>query len=80
MPPGPLDTAPDWSPTLTVPTHLSDHDLCLAWESSSRALRLCTTTSARLEVVRTRIADNAAGHLMQTHARGPEPRSHGIGR
>lgn len=56
VPPGPLDTAPDWSPTLTVPTHLSDHDLCLAWESSSRALRLCTTTSARLEVVRVRQA------------------------
>ena len=56
VPPGPLDTAPDWSPTLTVPTHLSDHDLCLAWESSSRALRQCTSTSARLEVVRVRQA------------------------
>ena len=56
LPPAPLDTAPDWSPTLTVPTHLSDHDLCLAWESSSRALRRCTTTSARLEVVRVRQA------------------------
>lgn len=52
----PLDTAPDWSPTLTVPTHLSDHDLCLAWESSSRALRRCTTPSGRLEVVRVRQA------------------------
>lgn len=52
----PLDRAPDWSPTLTVPTHLSDHDLCLAWESSSRALRGCTTPSARLEVVRVRQA------------------------
>lgn len=52
----PLDTAPDWSPTLTVPTHLSDHDLCLAWESSSRALRECTTPGARLEVVRVRQA------------------------
>lgn len=52
----PLDTAPDWSPTLTVPTHLSDQDLCLAWESSSRALRRCTTPNARLEVVRVRQA------------------------
>lgn len=52
----PLDTAPDWSPTLTVPTHLSDADLCLAWESSSRALRRCTTPTARLEVVRVRQA------------------------
>lgn len=52
----PLDTAPDWSPTLTVPTHLSDQDLCLAWESSSRALRRCTTTGERLEVVRVRQA------------------------
>ena len=52
----PLDTAPDWSPTLTVPTHLSDEDLCLAWESSSRALRRCTTPTARLEVVRVRQA------------------------
>jgi len=52
----PLDSAPDWSPTLTVPTHLSDHDLCLAWESSSRALRRCATTEARLDVVRVRQA------------------------
>ncbi len=52
----PLDPAPDWSPTLTVPTHLSDHDLCLAWESSSRALRRCATPDARLEVVRVRQA------------------------
>lgn len=52
----PLDTAPDWSPTLTVPTHLSDQDLCLAWESSSRALGRCTSTGARLEVVRVRQA------------------------
>lgn len=52
----PLDPAPDWSTTLTVPTHLSDQDLCLAWESSSRALRTCTTTAARLDVVRIRQA------------------------
>jgi len=52
----PLDTAPDWSPTLTVPTYLSDQDLCLAWESSSRALRRCTSPDERLEVVRVRQA------------------------
>ena len=52
----PLDTAPDWSPTLTVPTYLSDQDLCLAWESSSRALRRCTSADERLEVVRVRQA------------------------
>lgn len=52
----PLDTAPDWSPTLTVPSHLSDEDLCLAWESSGRALRRCRTTDARLTVVRVRQA------------------------
>lgn len=52
----PLDTAPDWSPSLSVPSHLSDHDLCLAWESSGLALRRCTTTSERLELVRVRQA------------------------
>lgn len=52
----PLDTAPDWSPTLTVPTYLSTQDLCLAWESSSRALRRCASVDERLEVVRVRQA------------------------
>lgn len=52
----PLDAAPEWSTTLTVPSHLSDHDLCLAWESTGRALSRCTTASARLEVVRVRQA------------------------
>lgn len=51
-----LDTAPDWSPTLTVPSHLSDEDLCLAWESSGRALRRCRTSGARLTLVRVRQA------------------------
>lgn len=52
----PLDAAPDWSTTLTVPSHLSDHDLCLAWESTGRALSRCSTASARLGVVRVRQA------------------------
>lgn len=52
----PVDTAPDWSPTLAVPTHLSDQDLCLAWESSSRALQHSTSAAERLEVVRVRQA------------------------
>lgn len=52
----PLDAAPDWSPTLAVPTHLSDHDLCLAWESGGRALHRCATVGERLEVVRVRQA------------------------
>lgn len=51
-----LDTAPDWSPTLTVPSHLSVEDLCLAWESSGRALNRCTTVGARLRAVRVRQA------------------------
>ncbi|MFP5252783.1 MAG: hypothetical protein ACLGH4_03190 [Actinomycetes bacterium] len=51
-----LDTEPDWSPTLTVPEHLSDLDLCLAWEGSSRALRRCATPAEQLEVVRLRQA------------------------
>lgn len=52
----PWDTAPDWSPTLVVPTHLSDQDLCLAWESSGRTLQRCSSPGERLEAVRVRQA------------------------
>ena len=50
--PGPLTPAS----TLEVPDHLSDEDLCLAWQSSLRALATCRTVEQLLTVVEGREA------------------------
>lgn len=50
------DTDPDWSPSFEVSGFVTDEDLCLAWESSSRALTRCEDAEARQELVRVRQA------------------------
>lgn len=55
--------AASWGPArvvdrtpLEIPEHMSDADLCLAWESSTVALRGCRSVQARAGIVRARQA------------------------
>lgn len=58
----PVDEPPAEQPagaphgSLDVPSHLSDQDLCLAWESSTLALRQCRSVEARVGIVMARQA------------------------